>query len=332
MESFHVHRIGGAARRALAAGQASRVLAVFSRTFYCETGDRAPVCIGPPGIGPGPLNALVAVPAGLEWPALGLCPDTPASTDGRTLRVMGELRFDLTGAHPWRPAPLPHPVDGPLLAAGLAALTAALRLRPEPGGLGPLIAPLAEMAADPPPDLPDASLLVRAAWQGVRPLMAWLGGVIGDPARPAPPPPIETEGLIGLGPGLTPSGDDFLGGTLIGLRVLGAGGAADCLGTWVLARAKDRTHRISRGHLACAADGEGAGTLHETLAAICASGSPDLGHSLETLGRIGHSSGWDALAGVVAATRAVLVAGEDAGASAMRHLPQAGCRPSRRSA
>jgi hypothetical protein len=150
-----------------------------------------------------------------------------------------------------------------------------------------------------------------------------LGLVLGDPARPTPPP-AETEGLIGLGPGLTPSGDDFLGGTLIALHALGAHAAACRLGPWVLARAGDRTHRISLGHLACAAEGEGAGALHGALAAICSPGAPGLGRCLEALGRIGHSSGWDALAGVVAATRSLVVGSEARGASATRQNPRAG--------
>jgi len=324
MRVFAVRQIGEASLRALVPGQTSRVLAVFSRTFYCESENRALVCIGPPGIGAGPLNAIVPLPDGLEWSALGLCPGAPASTDGRTLCVNGQLLFDLRSARPWRPAPLPHPVDGSLLTAGLAALTTALGGRPRPDGLGPLIAPLAAIPVGLSPDLSDASLLVCAAWRGVRPLLDWLGPVLGKPARPAPPPPAETEGLIGLGPGLTPSGDDFLGGMLIALHALRVHAAADKLGTWVLARAGDRTHRISRAHLECAAEGEGAGALHETLAAISSPRSPGLGRCLEALGRIGHSSGWDALAGVVAATRAVIIRTGGPQVSAEPHLPQAG--------
>jgi hypothetical protein len=305
MQTFPILTAGAAALRGLAPARSLRVLAVFQRTFYCEGHERALVCVGPAGIGAGPLNAIVSLPEGLEWPALGLSPGAPASSDGRTLRVNGRLCFDLGWACPWRPAPLIHPVGAPRLAAGLAALGVALGARPRLEGLGPLITPLAAPAADLPDDLPDASLLVRAAWRGIRPLAGWLTRVLHDPAGQAPPPPAETQGLIGLGPGLTPSGDDCLGGALIALHALGARAAADRLGRWVLSRAGDRTHRISRGHLACAVGGEGAAALHETLAALCAPGAPDLDRCLDALGRIGHSSGYDALTGVVAATRAV---------------------------
>jgi hypothetical protein len=111
---------------------------------------------------------------------------------------------------------------------------------------------------------------------------------------------------------------------LIALHALGARSAAGRLGSWVLARAGDRTHRISRGHLACAAEGEGAQALHETLAAISCPGSPELGRCLEALGRIGHSSGWDALAGVAAATRAIIMGMGDPLVCPEPHLPQTG--------
>ena len=84
------------------------------------------------------------------------------------------------------------------------------------------------------------------------------------------------ESLIGLGPGLTPSGDDLLGGVLITLRALGWPQAADTLGCWLLPRARARTHAISYAHLACAAGGEGAAALHDTLATLCSPGAPGL--------------------------------------------------------
>ena len=313
MHAFHVLTIGKMALRALAPEQALRVLAVFRRTFYCESDDGALVCIGPPGMGAGPLNAIVPMPPGLDWQARGLRPGLRAVTGGRTLRI-GDLLFDLRGALQWRPAPIPAPASWSRLAAGLASLRAVWALGPRLDGLGPMILPLAAGSAELPPDLPDAGPLVRAAWRSVRPLTGWLGGRLGERPEPAPPPPAETENLIGLGPGLTPSGDDCLAGMLIALRALGAQAPARSLGAWVLSRAVDRTHRISLGHLACAGGGEGAEALHETLVSLCAPGAPGLGRCLDTLGRIGHSSGWDALTGVTAAIRAVAAGGQSLGA------------------
>jgi hypothetical protein len=101
----------------------------------------------------------------------------------------------------------------------------------------------------------------------------------------------DAEQLIGLGPGLTPSGDDYLGGMLVALRLTGRGVQADGLWRWLQPRLKQRTSAISAAHLAAAAAGEAHEALHEVLSGSLA---------LEKLGAVGHCSGWDALAGAVA--------------------------------
>lgn len=101
----------------------------------------------------------------------------------------------------------------------------------------------------------------------------------------------EAAQLIGLGPGLTPSGDDFFGGMLVALRLAGRGMQADGLWRWLQPRLKERTSAISSAHLAAAAAGE----AHEALHAVL---NGDL--NLERLDSVGHCSGWDALAGAVA--------------------------------
>jgi hypothetical protein len=113
----------------------------------------------------------------------------------------------------------------------------------------------------------------------------------------------EAEPLIGLGPGLTPSGDDYLGGVLIGLRWLGRGGQADSLWRWLEPRLAARTSAISAAHLVAAAAGEAHEALHEVLENLSAWQVPDLLPSLGRLDAVGHSSGWDALAGIVAVAR-----------------------------
>jgi hypothetical protein len=113
----------------------------------------------------------------------------------------------------------------------------------------------------------------------------------------------EAAQLVGLGPGLTPSGDDYLGGVLIGLRWLGRGAQADSLWRWLEPRLADRTSAISAAHLAAAAAGEAHEALHEVLGELSAWQAADLLPSLARLDAVGHTSGWDALAGAVAVAR-----------------------------
>lgn len=104
----------------------------------------------------------------------------------------------------------------------------------------------------------------------------------------------EAQGLIGLGPGLTPSGDDYLGGMMVALHMDGREPQARALWRWLQPRLS-RTTAISGAHLEAASAGEAHETLHDGL------GNPSLIPLLKTLG---HCSGWDALAGAVAVLRA----------------------------
>jgi len=109
------------------------------------------------------------------------------------------------------------------------------------------------------------------------------------------PPVAET--LIGLGPGLTPSGDDYLGGILVALHALARDAQAAILWRWLQPRLAAGTSAISAAHLEAAAAGEG----HEALHRVLQDPSPS---ALSALDGVGHCSGWDALAGAAAVLRA----------------------------
>jgi hypothetical protein len=113
----------------------------------------------------------------------------------------------------------------------------------------------------------------------------------------------EAAQLIGLGPGLTPSGDDYLGGVLVALRWVGRAAQADSLWRWLEPRAAEGTSAISAAHLAAAASGEMHEALHDVLRDLSAWEAPDLHPNLSRLDAVGHTSGWDALAGIVAVAR-----------------------------
>jgi len=100
----------------------------------------------------------------------------------------------------------------------------------------------------------------------------------------------DAAALIGLGPGLTPSGDDYFGGVMVALHLTGRSTQADTLWRWLEPRLPARTTAISAAHLAAAAQGE----AHEALHAVLGGADPAL------LDGVGHCSGWDALAGALA--------------------------------
>ena len=71
--------------------------------------------------------------------------------------------------------------------------------------------------------------------------------------------------------------------------------------------AREQTGKISFAHLSCAADGEGAEALHEAIVGVAANDVSAITAAIAGLDEIGHSSGWDALAGAVAVMSALSV-------------------------
>jgi hypothetical protein len=88
---------------------------------------------------------------------------------------------------------------------------------------------------------------------------------------------------------------------MVALRALGRGVLADGLAGWALPLAAEGTSRISRAHLAEAARGAGAGALHGMLEALCRPAGVGILSRLHAIDAVGHTSGWDALAGAAAA-------------------------------
>ena len=120
--------IGPGAQRALRAGAAGTVEVALRRGGYLRLGGRW-LLLAPPRAPLGPLSVLVGALGPLEVGA-------PVHATAGTLRV-GAARIDLEGARVQRPAPAE-----PLATSWRAALAAARRGCPAPGGLEAGIAAL----------------------------------------------------------------------------------------------------------------------------------------------------------------------------------------------
>jgi hypothetical protein len=109
--------------------------------------------------------------------------------------------------------------------------------------------------------------------------------------------------LLGLGDGLTPSGDDFVGAALFARALLVRAGLADAAG-WraaaaaVREAATARTHPISAALLGDLADGRSWAPLHDLVGALAAGDAAAAGAAARQLVALGHASGWDLLAGL----------------------------------
>jgi hypothetical protein len=110
--------------------------------------------------------------------------------------------------------------------------------------------------------------------------------------------------FLGVGPGLTPSGDDILAGYLVGAWSFGQ--TDDPLRTAVLDAAPAGTTDLSAALLRCASRGESIPQVSAFLRALADStAAPNnlLDDALVKLGHVGHTSGAALAAGVVAAAQ-----------------------------
>ncbi len=201
------------------------------------------------------------------------------------------VRLELGTLVPWRPS-TPR-LDG-VTAADMAKAWRSVAATPPgtPGGFGALLRgePLAfplEGARE------AAEALARACARD-------------DPSSAAD----AALALLGVGGGLTPSGDDYVGGALFARALLSA--ARPDAAAWrpaadrVVAAAATRTHPISAALLADLAAGHSWAPLHELVAALAAGPPGDAQAAARRLVALGHTSGWDMLAGVAAGLGALV--------------------------
>jgi hypothetical protein len=246
-----------------------------------------------------PLSASIYMDAGGDLIWVGphtsalhgravLCTDARALAERRPLSC-DTVMLDISQVAPWRPRAGPQTApQAAAMLVGAARLRTALPFLGTPDGLARL-------------------------WTGVKPSFP-LGEcrtaacalaqacVRGDAEASA----AAAVALLGLGPGLTPSGDDFVGAAFFA-RVLLARAGGDEVARWrtaadrVLTEARARTHPISVMLLADLLDGRAYEPLHD-LAHLLATRAPGavVDEAARAVVGIGHTSGWDLLAGFIA--------------------------------
>lgn len=283
--------VGPIAARTLRLGARGLVRAVFQRSFYASLGTEW-ICVGSVRLGAGPLNLLCAPwHSSLAHPILRV--GDAVGVDNGVLNA-GNFRVLVLTARQWQPKP-PGVWSKASLARGLASFEDALPPWLPDQGLACLLRPAGkpELAA---PVIAAAQLPVDFLNRLLRAAVDGLDTDI-DAERIKP--------LLGLGPGLTPSGDDYLGGILVALTVAGEFRLRDRLWQGLEPLLSLRTGEISRAHLAAAAEGFGSAALHDLLRAILTGATDATSAGIARMAAIGHTSGWDALAGAIAVLRAV---------------------------
>jgi hypothetical protein len=187
-------------------------------------------------------------------------------------------RLPVAATRPWRNAPIVLDADAKrAVREGCIALVARVHEIGVPRGLAALLA-----GREPAFPLDRATAHVRA-------LANAIDG--GDAHRVQ----VAAQPLLGLGPGLTPSGDDFVGALLFAQRLLGWDAQWTLVARRLVDAAQTRTHAIGAALFGDLAEGGTFDALHQ-LAECLAARNP-VPPAARHLAAIGHSSGWDMLTG-----------------------------------
>lgn len=261
-------------------------MAVFERSAYLELRGRI-VAVASAGLEQGPLSICLE----REISMRGIAAGAAAELSRGLLRVDG-IEIDLRDAAIWNPrlpraeaaTPRAREVVREETLAGAPSESIAGTVLGSPGAGGPPAGALAAALAD--SLLPGLSSIAR------------LIAASGDGKATADATTAVSTKIAGLGPGLTPSGDDLLIGIAHALTVLPCVQAQEGLRMrdLLIGAAIPRTSRISAAYLEAARVGCAAVPWHALLHAL--RGPEDgLRRAVRRLLRVGETSGADALAG-----------------------------------
>jgi hypothetical protein len=287
-------RCGILAREFCRHGADAEIAAVFERSLYLRSADMF-VCVGEPSIGNGPLTLIADLGGSRKLSDLNLRRGRRAIISEQRITIGDTVELPFDDCEVWRPPRWPLPLLPDRLNEvyrAIARLTVAEA--PEEG--------LARLSCLHEQDTNETPF-TRIARPRVTRFQSWLRAALDTDQMPAAASPELVQALMGLGPGLTPSGDDVLAGALALLDALMERRGHAALARAITDAPRGLTSPLSDCLLRAAAAGLVGETLCRAVSAII-SGAPET--AVATIRNIGHSSGWDMLAGIATALEVVV--------------------------
>jgi hypothetical protein len=293
--SYEIRMIGEAAFDLLSTGRGGTVLASVTQTVYLLCTQEELLWLAPET---SPMHRR----------CLRISSPLPHMQVGATFHVRDGLLVTETGqtldfgrSTVWRPQILPGGMAVPIsqLAARVQSVYRQLTTLEKPSGWGVLIPAILQTASGQavPEVAGNGIILSRNVWPAVKViLLACLARNYGLVL-------LNATGLVGLGTGLTPSGDDFLGGLFFASTLLrSVYSEIPYLQTWNYANfilgCKTQTNLISFTLLKDHSQGHALEPFHRFANGLLM-GQPNEQFLpfVGELAAVGHSTGWDVLAG-----------------------------------
>jgi hypothetical protein len=294
MSKLYSYQIGKTALSLLTPGACGQVLAAFSKAAYLITEQAELFWL-----------ASEDTPMHLRGMRIaGAFPQLAAGEkffiEGRCIRIASDFKVDFGDAFTWTVSGVP--ADTALEIEKIPLRVKRLFLSSfdlsQASGFGRLIPKILSLALGQPGEETEIDPVLALGWNGIHKIAkACLTGNMSGLLK-------EADALVGLGEGLTPSGDDFLGGLLFcvhcleriypGFIYLDSSEQASFIES-----ARKRTHLISFTLLKDLINGQAFEPLYELIHLILSDQPPVSFRPVSCLTQIGHSSGWDLLAGAL---------------------------------
>lgn len=224
----------------------------------------------------------------------------PFFIEDEYIKIAPDLSIDFSDASTWAVSTIPTEaaLEIDRIPIGVKRIFQTTFDLSQASGFGRMIPKILSLAASQQDEEAENDPLLTLAWLGINKiakgcLMRDLSGLFN-----------EANALVGLGGGLTPSGDDFLGGLLFCLNTIGRLYPEHiCLDSseqaLFLDSAKERTNLISFTLLKDLTNGQAVEPLHELIRLILSDQPLESTSPACRLTQIGHSTGWDLLTGVL---------------------------------
>lgn len=292
--------MGETARHCFTPGQTGKVLAAFSKAIYLLTDKGELFWIAPQN---SPMHQRCAIISAFP-PRLST--GTRFHVEDHRLNFAHALQIDIGDSLPWYPSQPGRVLEISQLAANIPSHFLDIDYS-DAKGFGVFIPLILNFWQDTRTD--GLTEFADPVFLFAQPLILSVAQACGE--REMFHISQNATALIGLGPGLTPSGDDFAGGLLFAIKILQTAYPNLKLvnQTIPIEKYQSRTHLISFTLLQDLANGHGVAPLHQIMTGILRGDSFDsIDPFISQLTQIGNSTGWDLLAGLLAG---LLVAYQD---------------------
>ncbi len=294
MSKLYACQMGQTARKLLTPGACGQVLAGFSRAAYLVTEQAE-------------LFWLASENAPMHLRGLRIAGSFPKLVagekffiEGECIKIAPDLQVDFGDTSTWAVSTIPTEaaLDIDQIPARVKSIFPASFDLSQASGFGLLIPKILSLAAGQLDDEAEIDPVLALAWFGIYEiakacLLRDMSGLFQ-----------EANALVGLGQGLTPSGDDFLGGLLFCVNTIqrfypGIINLDSSEQALFIESAKQRTHLISFTLLKDLTNGQAVEPLHELIHSVLSDKPPESIRPTSCLPQIGHSTGWDLLTGAL---------------------------------